>query len=570
MNNSVELIGHYGGDISHAQSAWTSTSRELTQEKIDRVPKLLKMLASNGHLTPFEKSSLHFLVNTDVSVHVQTLKHRVACSVNAECLSGDTIITFVNNNNSTGNKYKKRIDDLYHSWNYGRPHQESIKDAAYQQRRIKNMRIRVLNEDSGLFEHAHIKDIWISGEKDIYKITLENGKQIKCSSHHPLYTDNGYSAIDDGLNVGDVVLCNGVSINIPNRPWTFIEFFNGSEQYTRVEFAKLKGLKYQLVKKWGYIFDIVFKFDTNQSFKKGNVPWNDNKKGTYHINIGDRQHNPLKGDKSHFWRGGITSERAMIGVWTTKIAYKIHQKYNFTCQCCGTSGGELHAHHIIPVAQDISKAYDESNLITVCGTCHSTIHKSLESEQNFANMVLGDDFVPFEYNKRIGINKKSCSYVTKSKIVAIEYIGKEKCYDIEIDGPYHNFVANGIVTHNSARYKELKEDKYYIPHDWPEEWQEKLGEYTESGNKLYHECLADLEPLLGRARAKESARFFKTYNSQITADVMFNFSSFAHFLSLRNKPEAQLEIREVAQQMLQLVKDIEGNPFEHTLAAFNL
>jgi hypothetical protein len=43
MNNTVELLGHYGNDLTHACSAWTSTSRELTDEKISRVPKLLTM-----------------------------------------------------------------------------------------------------------------------------------------------------------------------------------------------------------------------------------------------------------------------------------------------------------------------------------------------------------------------------------------------------------------------------------------------------------------------------------------------------------------------------------------------
>ncbi|MEK9695787.1 MAG: FAD-dependent thymidylate synthase [Candidatus Poseidoniales archaeon] len=145
----------------------------------------------------------------------------------------------------------------------------------------------------------------------------------------------------------------------------------------------------------------------------------------------------------------------------------------------------------------------------------------------------------------------------------------------------------------SARYKELKEDKYILPDDWEdikkspppivptdvhgnefplprEYWTGVLEEYTRKGNDLYHQCVADLEPVLGRKRAKESARFFKTYNSKITSDVMFNWRSFYHFQGLRNKPEAQKEIREIAQMMLDLVKMIPGNPFEHTIAAFEL
>ena len=132
------------------------------------------------------------------------------------------------------------------------------------------------------------------------------------------------------------------------------------------------------------------------------------------------------------------------------------------------------------------------------------------------------------------------------------------------------------INGESARYKELKEDKFYLPKDWEglgdetDTWLSRLKTYTDEGNDLYHRCLEDLTPILGRKRAKESARFFKTFNSQISMDVMFNWRSFYHFLELRNKPDAQKEIREIAAEMLRLVKEIEGNPFEHTIAAFEL
>ena len=130
------------------------------------------------------------------------------------------------------------------------------------------------------------------------------------------------------------------------------------------------------------------------------------------------------------------------------------------------------------------------------------------------------------------------------------------------------------INAESARYKELQEDKFYIPEDWSnagdgglvgQDWQLLLEEYTQQGNKLYHQCLEELTPILGRKRAKESARYFKTYNSQIQADVQFNMRSFANFLKLRNSEHAQVEIRNIAQQMLDLVKSIEGNPFEQTI-----
>ena len=55
MNNKVELIGYYGSDEIIACSAWTSTNRNLTEEKRERIPNLINMLWINGHETPFEK-----------------------------------------------------------------------------------------------------------------------------------------------------------------------------------------------------------------------------------------------------------------------------------------------------------------------------------------------------------------------------------------------------------------------------------------------------------------------------------------------------------------------------------
>lgn len=124
------------------------------------------------------------------------------------------------------------------------------------------------------------------------------------------------------------------------------------------------------------------------------------------------------------------------------------------------------------------------------------------------------------------------------------------------------------INGESARYKELKEDKFYIPEDWPSELQQELEEYTNKGNELYHRILTTLSETHGRKRAKESARFFKTMNSQITMDLMFNWRSFAHFYKLRASDHAQVEVRELAIEMLEQIKSIDDQPFKHTVEAF--
>lgn len=160
-----------------------------------------------------------------------------------------------------------------------------------------------------------------------------------------------------------------------------------------------------------------------------------------------------------------------------------------------------------------------------------------------------------------------------------------------VDQPTHIHLLKhriGVsINAESARYKELKEDKMYIPADWnvksgkfntlfslhfdgTDTWADILAAYAQLGNDLYHKSLQQLTPVVGRKRAKDSARFFKAMNSQITMDIMFNWRSFYHFQCLRNSPDAQLEVREIAQEMLRLVKEIPGKPFQHTIKAFGL
>ena len=126
------------------------------------------------------------------------------------------------------------------------------------------------------------------------------------------------------------------------------------------------------------------------------------------------------------------------------------------------------------------------------------------------------------------------------------------------------------INGESARYKELRDDKYYLPQGWPIDEQARYAAFMEDAIMRYHETLDRLvKGGMDRKRAKESARFYLPYGNQITIDIMFNWRSFKHFLDLRMKPDAQLEVRHIAEKMLALVREIPGSPFQHTIAAFN-
>ena len=125
------------------------------------------------------------------------------------------------------------------------------------------------------------------------------------------------------------------------------------------------------------------------------------------------------------------------------------------------------------------------------------------------------------------------------------------------------------INGESARYKELKDDKYYLPRDWDSQEQAKYNAFMEDALMRYHECLDRLtERGVSRKRAKESARFYLPYGNQVTLDVMFNWRSFHHFLGLRMKTDAQKEISWLAEEMLRQIKEIPDSPFAHTIEAF--
>lgn len=142
----------------------------------------------------------------------------------------------------------------------------------------------------------------------------------------------------------------------------------------------------------------------------------------------------------------------------------------------------------------------------------------------------------------------------------------------------------------SARYKELMEDKFYLPEDWKEtfvtqsifmdgeciatigeNWYNVLQNFSTAANELYHQALKDLTPILGRKRAKESTRYFKTHNSQINTFNKLSFDGVMQFYHKRaDSNVAQVEIAELANRMVNCIKNIEGNPFKYSLQAFGL
>lgn len=80
----------------------------------------------------------------------------------------------------------------------------------------------------------------------------------------------------------------------------------------------------------------------------------------------------MQGETAPNWRGGITPENARIrnsralAEWRTAVFVRD----DFTCQCCGRRGGQLHADHIQPFSLFPELRADLGNGRTLCVPCH--------------------------------------------------------------------------------------------------------------------------------------------------------------------------------------------------------
>lgn len=94
------------------------------------------------------------------------------------------------------------------------------------------------------------------------------------------------------------------------------------------------------------------------------------------------QREAQKGEKSHFWKGGLTDlnqllrSRAEYNDWRELV----FRRDSYQCQKCGIKSKTgtrvyLQAHHIQPWAKFPELRYEPTNGITLCRNCHQTEHE---------------------------------------------------------------------------------------------------------------------------------------------------------------------------------------------------
>jgi thymidylate synthase (FAD) len=617
----VHLEDSMGSDLHIVNNARVS----FDQESDEFTPKergLLNFLMRERHGSPWEAVVFRFDVKAPIFVVREWQRHRMGC------LAGDTEVSFVDTTGSAPKSLRKTMTKLHTMWTEGerngvatppekvaeiegllklgvsnrevarracvshgvvgkvqRGRHSFVRDSKW---RVRRMRVRVLNEDTNQFTIGHIADVIDSGVKQVFRVVTESGRTIEMTADHKVYTDRGWKRL------GELARIDGTSVDLPTNAFLMA---NGTvahqdpawlkEQRERglsvQQIADEAGVSYHTVRKWLKIHDLKFAADET-CFKPGHTPWNAGYTG-YSLPKGRlteegraKLHAARSGSQSNFWRGGITGERAMIGAWTRQHAARVHDRFDFTCQACSARGTKLHAHHVMPVWFAPDRARDIDNLVSVCERCHREIHRSVEDELGFATAVANVELPPLRDRPRPR-GRRLVAHA--DRIVSVTYVGVKQTYDLSIEGPWHNFVANGLVVHNSfneqsARYSQVP-DHYYVPEDdYVRQQHGKPGGYffgqiedpairaatIESIETTQRAAFDAYHQMLEQGVAKELARTVLPVGMFSRMKWTVNLRALFNFLQLRNHEHAQREIRDYAIAVEELAKQVVPVAFE--------
>jgi thymidylate synthase (FAD) len=204
--------------------------------------------------------------------------------------------------------------------------------------------------------------------------------------------------------------------------------------------------------------------------------------------------------------------------------------------------------------------------------------------------VFGDDIMVVNA-ARVSYNKESSNYTEEQNAKLIKYLVEHKHTSVfrhpqlqfRITCPI--YVERQLFKHQvgmsansiSGRYVDFS-DTYTTIKEWRK--QSKSSKQGSEGlvenqelcsiveSQVLEVCKLAYNSLIDLGVSKEQSRTILPLNLNTTFIWTGSLLSFLHLFNLRLKPDAQAETQEVAKEMLQQIKNIEGNPFKHTLKAF--
>ena len=505
-----------------------------------------------------------FLYKVDFPTRSQMVRHRV--NWQELCISGESKITTLQG--------KRTIKKLY--------------DNQFRKSSNKLPKVRTYDFNEKRLVWSEIKEVFSTGKKPVYEVVIQTGVKgnklkIKSTENHKFLTLDGWKELKD-ISVGGFVATNGIFIldNIDELRRITIEMINNkvtkndyAKQFNITELALIKRLQ-----KIDMIYsDISFEI-TNYHLKSWCL---ENKQKMieigknfkemaehFNININTlskwfRRYNIIYSKeeisllKKPAWNKGITGEASHsygavfsderkekisqklakpLGETTLGFRFRIHsywmadfrrskilEAFNNKCARCQTEDlSDVELDHIKPVRLYPNLAFEESNIQPLCKKCH--VEKTLEENE------LNDHTYTFNF------------------VESITLIGEEDTYDLEVEHPDHNYVANGIIVHNSRRYVSGKR----VPFDFYVS--EKMKDITsEAGDtqKILDICLEHYYKALEDGVKPQEARRIIPQAGYSQIWGAFQPTQLANYFRLRDDSHAQWEIHQTAIAMKEMI-----------------
>lgn len=467
--------------------------------------------------------------------------------------------------------------------------------------RLAKMKLRCVDESTGNITHTNVKNVWQSGIKKVYELELDNGKKIKTSKDHLFLTNSGWQKLEDALGVkfsdsGEVkswlqkstFATNGV-IAYQDAGWLQARIDDGLDDET---IGNLASCSRHTIGKWRRIHGVKRTFAQHR-FLTVSKQTGQKRAGGWKLT---EDHKALlsrlrSGAGSNFWKGGVCNRVSEDITYDKKFAEArkgCFERDGYACRVTGQNG-KIHAHHIIPRWKNYEKVFDVDNLITLSDEIHRKIHSNnlervlQDYVENgkclklFASQELDMPRAFFEKSEylskklkgRVAHNKLTVAKYVGAK--SLKYVGEEMTYDIEVDGPWHNFSCEGVIVHNSlneysARYSELT-DEFYIPPAVRLAEQSKSNKQG-SGESLPSESVEKIQQifdhnysfsdmsyrkLLEMGLSRETARLIMPVGGYTEVVWKCDLKNFFHMVKLRTDPHAQQEIQDLGRIMYGMV-----------------
>jgi thymidylate synthase ThyX/5-methylcytosine-specific restriction endonuclease McrA len=501
------------------------------------------------------------------------------------CLTGDTLIYSEHWDRGKRSGPKKRtLRSLY-----------EMTKTHHGRSRVKLLRLRCLDEATNTFTTGKVRALACSGTKPVFRVELEDGKAITCSRDHRFLTPAGWKPLHEVVN-GLEVSVSGIAVHGPlthpiatnglaaykDANWLRTQYVERNLEQR--EIADLAGVTHHTIRAW------VRKHGLQKpvgSWTVGREPWNKGRQytaGWKHTAetkrlLGDQK----RGPNNPHWKGGITPYSVTVRRGVTEVAPRVLAKFDYTCQLCRVRGGTLEMHHVLPIWARPDLALHETNLVPLCEPCHLKVNtRELEFAERLGAAAPDLRRIDPETRKKGGGNLLVARF---KKIASVTYAGEQETFDIEMDGPHHNFVANGIVTHNSQlsqRYVDESVAEYVEPdiiaNDpelhavWLDAVKQSHAAYVKLA-ELLNKKLADpaaataamLPPdadrTTRRKSARQAARSVLPNATETKIFVTANARALRHFLEQRGSTGAEPEIRKLANRMLDVLATDSPNLF---------